>query len=144
MRGPVQGPQGGFRKSEDTRPVPRPLPLPSSVPGPSTCPASRAARRLLLGSSGLRRVSVPFPLPCCCVGQCSRASVTAFLQGGQLCVCLVVSDSFMTPLTVAHMAPLSFMRLPRQEHCVSCHFLSAGDLPTQGLNPHLLHCRWIL
>ena len=27
---------------------------------------------------------------------------------------------------------------------VSCHFLLQGIFPTQGLNLHLLHCRWIL
>ena len=25
-----------------------------------------------------------------------------------------------------------------------CHFLLPGIFPTQGLNPHLLHCKWIL
>ena len=27
---------------------------------------------------------------------------------------------------------------------VDCHFLLQGIFPTQGLNPHLLHCRWII
>ena len=27
---------------------------------------------------------------------------------------------------------------------VGCHFLLQGIFPTQGSNPHLLHCRWIL
>ena len=51
-----------------------------------------------------------------------------------MCMCLVVSDSFMTPLTVAHMAPLS-MRLPRQEHWRELPFPSAGDLPDPRIEP---------
>ena len=27
---------------------------------------------------------------------------------------------------------------------MGCHFLLQGIIPTQGLNLHLLHCRWIL
>ena len=27
---------------------------------------------------------------------------------------------------------------------MGCHFLLQGIFPTQGSNPHLLHCRWIL
>ena len=46
---------------------------------------------------------------------------------------------FVTPWTVAHQGPLS-MRFPRQEYWNGFPFPSPGDL----LNPHLLHCRWIL
>ena len=40
----------------------------------------------------------------------------------------VVSNSFVTPWTVAHQAPLS-MRFPRQEHCSGLPFPSPADLP---------------
>ena len=43
---------------------------------------------------------------------------------------------FVTPWTIAHQAPLS-MEFPRQEHWSELQF--PGNLPTQGLNPHLLH-----
>ena len=33
---------------------------------------------------------------------------------------------------------------PKQEYEVGYHFLPQGIFPTQGLNPHLLHCRQIL
>ena len=53
-----------------------------------------------------------------------------------------VSDS-ATPWTVAHQVPLS-MEFPRQEYYSWLPFPSPGDCPTQGLNPGLLHYRWIL
>ena len=49
---------------------------------------------------------------------------------------------FATPWTVARQAPLS-MRLSRQEG-VGCHALLQGIFPTQGADPSLPHCRWIL
>ena len=33
---------------------------------------------------------------------------------------------------------------PGKNTGVGCHFLLQGTFPTQGSNPHLLHCRWIL
>ena len=33
---------------------------------------------------------------------------------------------------------------PGKNTGVGCHALLQGIFPTQGLNPHLLHCRWIL
>ena len=33
---------------------------------------------------------------------------------------------------------------PGQNTGLACHFLLQKIYPTQGLNPHLLHCRWIL
>ena len=44
--------------------------------------------------------------------------------------------------TVARQAPLS-MGFSRQEYWSGLPFPSPGDLPTQGSNPGLLHCRWI-
>ena len=48
-----------------------------------------------------------------------------------------------TPWTVAFQAPL-FMGFPSKNTGVGCHFLLQGIFLTQGLNPVLLHCRWIL
>ena len=50
---------------------------------------------------------------------------------------------FVTPWTVAHQAPLS-MGFTRQEYWSGCHSLLQGIFPSQGSNPGLQHCRWIL
>ena len=50
---------------------------------------------------------------------------------------------FSTPWTISHQAPLS-MDFPDKNTGVRCHFLLHRIFPTQGLNLHLLHCRWIL
>ena len=55
----------------------------------------------------------------------------------------VVSDSFATPWTVAHQAPLS-MEFSRQEYWSWQPPLYQGIFPTQGSNLGLLHCRQIL
>ena len=58
--------------------------------------------------------------------------------------CSVVSNSFVTPWTVAHQAPLS-MGFSRKEHCSGLLFPPPGDPPpSQGSNLPLLHCRQIL
>ena len=49
-----------------------------------------------------------------------------------------MSDSFSTPGTVAHQAPLP-MGFPRHNNGVDCHFLLQGISPTQGSNLSLLH-----
>ena len=54
----------------------------------------------------------------------------------------VVSNSFTTPCTVIHQAPLS-TEFSRQETGVGCHSLLQRIFPTQGLNTGLLHCRQI-
>ena len=46
----------------------------------------------------------------------------------------VVSDSFATPRTVAHQAPLS-MGFSRQEYWSGLPFPSPGDLPDPGMEP---------
>ena len=62
-------------------------------------------------------------------------------------VCVYVSHSVVsnsvTPWTVDCQAPLS-MEFSRQEYWSELLFPSPRDLPTQGLNPGLLHCRQIL
>ena len=50
---------------------------------------------------------------------------------------------FVTPWTVAHQAPL-FMDFPGRNTRVGCHALLQGIFPTQGSNPGLLPCTWIL
>ena len=50
---------------------------------------------------------------------------------------------FVTPWTVACQAPL-FMKFSRQEYWSGLPFPTPGDLPNQGSNPSLLHCRQIL
>ena len=45
-----------------------------------------------------------------------------------------MSDSFVTPWTVAHQASLS-MGFPRQEYWSGLPFPSPGDLPDPGLEP---------
>ena len=61
-----------------------------------------------------------------------------------ICVCMLSHFShvqlFATLQTVAHQAPLS-MRFSRQEYWSGLPFPSPRDLPTQGSNPGLLHCR---
>ena len=46
----------------------------------------------------------------------------------------------MTPWTVAYQAPLS-MGFSRQEYWSGLPFPSPGDLPDQGLNSGLQHCK---
>ena len=57
--------------------------------------------------------------------------------------CSVMTDSFETPVTVARQAPLS-VGFSRQECWCGLPFPPPGDLPDQGVNPHLLHWRWLL
>ena len=59
----------------------------------------------------------------------------------RVCVCLVVSDSFVTAWTVAHRL-LCRWNFPSKNTGVVSHFLLQGIFLTQGLNPcplHLLH-----
>ena len=63
-------------------------------------------------------------------------------------VCCVLSpfsrvQLFVTPWTVATrlLCPWDF---PGKNTGVDCHFLLQGIFPTQGSNPGLLHCRWML
>ena len=51
-----------------------------------------------------------------------------------VCVCSVVSDSFVTPWTVAHQAPL-FMGFSRQEYWSGLPFPLLGDLPNSEIEP---------
>ena len=51
-----------------------------------------------------------------------------------------MSDSFVTPWTVARQAPLS-MGLPRQEYWSGLPFPSPGDLPNPGFEPGSPACQ---
>ena len=46
--------------------------------------------------------------------------------------CSILSDSFATPWTIAHQAPLS-MGFPGQEHWSGLPFPPPGDLPDLGI-----------
>ena len=50
---------------------------------------------------------------------------------------------FVTPWTLALQAPLS-MGFSRQEYWSGLPCTPPGFFPTQGLNPGLPHCRWML
>ena len=51
-----------------------------------------------------------------------------------VCVCLVISNSIVTPWTVARQAPLS-MEFSRQEYWSGLPFPPPGDLPNPGIEP---------
>ena len=58
--------------------------------------------------------------------------------------CLVTSDSFATPWTIAHQAPLCPLNFSGKDTGGGCHFLLQGIFLTKGSNPDLLHYRQIL
>ena len=47
-------------------------------------------------------------------------------------MCSVMSNSFVTPVTVAHQAPVS-IEFPRQEYWSGLLFHSSGNLPDPGI-----------
>ena len=76
-------------------------------------------------------------------GKCFRGEMHSECQAFFSSECVVaqlcfVSDSFVTPWTVAHQAPLS-MGFLRQANWSDCHFLLQGIFPTQGSNSRLLN-----
>ena len=90
---------------------------------------------------------------CVCVCVCILLVV-----GGWVCVCVCVwvcvyfiggggsksCPTLCNPMDCSSLAPLS-TGFPRQEYWSGCcHFLLQGIFPTQGQNPCLLHCRWII
>ena len=69
---------------------------------------------------------------------CCRAHSCAVLcSAAQLC------PTLCDPMDVARQAPLS-RGISRQEYWSGCHALLLGIFPTQGSNPGLLRCSWIL
>ena len=51
-----------------------------------------------------------------------------------VCVCSVMSGSFLTPWTGSHQTPLT-IEFSRQEYWSGLPFPPAGDLPNPGVNP---------
>ena len=79
-------------------------------------------------------------------------SIFNMIELAELCVCVCVCVHahafshvrlFAAPLTVAHQTLLS-MDFPGKNTGVGCCFLLQGIFPTQGSNPGVLNCRWIL
>ena len=66
---------------------------------------------------------------------------STYCQASRPSVLVSPVQLFATPWTVAHQNPGDF---PSKNPGVSCHFLLQGIFPTQGSNPGLPHCRWIL
>ena len=65
-----------------------------------------------------------------CFGICVLSGHSVFIIVGRK----VVSDSFVTPGTVARQAPLS-MKFSRQEYWNGLPFPSPGDVPDPGIEP---------
>ena len=65
-----------------------------------------------------------------------------FDPGGSCSFVTKLSLTLLTPWTEDHQAPLQ--DFPGKSARVGCPFLLLGIFPTQGLNPQLLHCSWIL
>ena len=65
-----------------------------------------------------------------------------------VCVCVCVSFSVMSnslePHELQPTRPLCPWNSTSKNTRVGCYSLFQGMFPTQGLNPGLLHCRWIL
>ena len=75
--------------------------------------------------------------------QVQKNEIGPFLYNILLFSHQVMSDSFVTPWTVACQLPLS-IGFPRQEDWSGLPFPSPGDLPDPGSNPNLRLGRWIL
>ena len=101
----------------------------------------------------LQARSLPLPLPRCAVsvaGQSSQPKKQAKHRRSMSSVKLAaVAQSLscvrlsVTPWTVPA-RPLCPWDSPGMTTGVGCHVLLQGIFPTQGWNPCLLHCRWIL
>ena len=71
---------------------------------------------------------------CVCVCVCVYARVCSFSHS-------VVSNSFATPWTIAHQAPLS-IGFSRQEYWSGLPFPTPGYLPDPGIKPALCFLHW--
>ena len=78
-----------------------------------------------------------------CVCMHARAGAYACTQTFVYMCALSRVRLSVIPRTVAHQAPLS-MGFPRQKYWSGLPFPPPGIFLTQGSNPHLLHCGWIL
>ena len=71
-----------------------------------------------------------------------RPLIRSFVEWTLFCFSLsVLSDSLATPWTAARQAALCPWAFPGENTAVGSHFLLQGIFPTQGSDPHLLHCR---
>ena len=59
------------------------------------------------------------------------------------CVCVLSGVQSVTPRTASHQAPLS-LGFSGPQYWNGLPFFLQGIFLTQGWNPHLLYCRWIL
>ena len=73
---------------------------------------------------------------CMCTAQCAGDYL--------LCLCARLCPILCNPMD--HSSPGSSVHedFPGKNTGVGCHALLQGIFPTQGSNPGLLHCRWIL
>ena len=64
----------------------------------------------------------------------------------EVCVCLVTQLCLTLCNPIGYSPPGSLVHgnSPGKNTGVACHALLQGIFPTQGSNPRLLHCRWIL
>ena len=64
----------------------------------------------------------------------------------EVCVCLVTQlcPTLCNPIGYSPPGSLVHGNSPGKNTGVACHALLQGIFPTQGSNPRLLHCRWIL
>ena len=108
------------------------LMIPGGRRGDQIVPAG--SQRGLLGAKTLDRHPRLWPSQ-------SSGSLPPATRRNHLRVCvqlLTCVQLCVTPRTAARQAALS-MGFPRQEYWSGLPFLSPGDLPDLGLNPHLLH-----
>ena len=64
--------------------------------------------------------------------------------GSGVCASLSVMSDSLQPRGLYPARILCPWNSPDQNTGEGCHFLLQGTFPTQGSNPGLLHCRWIL
>ena len=75
---------------------------------------------------------------------CSPETITTLLTGYVLCLVAPSCLTLCNPMDCS--LPGSSVRgdSPGKNTAVGCHSLLQGIFPTQGSNPALPHCRWIL
>ena len=100
--------------------------------------SSWADSRLVIAGRGTAWWGWGLWVVCCWVLRPSASSLWALAAITQLCLTLCNLMNWSPPGCSVH--GISQARTLEW----GCHFLLQGILPTQGSNPHLLHCRWIL
>ena len=65
------------------------------------------------------------------------------VEGTHVCLWSIHTDVWQKPSQYCKVIILQLNK-SKKNNGVGCHFLLQGIFLTQGLNPHLLHCRWIL